>query len=318
MKPDVSIVIPTYNRAAFIAEAIESCSAAGEALQIQIIVVDDASTDNSETIIKQYPVTYLRLAKNSGRCTARNAGKQNCTGAYVKFLDSDDTLEPGSLRKEFELAQLQAADMVISGWHVVEFEANGKEVIAQTFSPPLFDNHVDCVLAGKAVPTSSVLYRRSYIDDVDWVDVGPLDDWDYFIRAALKSGNIVSLPDAAYRWRQHSGDRASGKSMLVTANCFYRILDRLYEQLNSSGQLTEPRKQRLAQYYYKELRVLFRYKPEMGKQVQEKIFSLDPSFVPRDEERSSIIRGLARVIPLHWLLVSYGMAKRTMDRLRNA
>jgi glycosyltransferase involved in cell wall biosynthesis len=315
---DISIVIPTYNRAAFIAEAIKSCYVAADGLNIEIVVVDDASTDSSEMLIKQYPVTYIQFERNRGRCAARNVGQENSLGRYVKFLDSDDTLEPGSLRKEYELAEETAADMVLGGWHVAEITSQGQEVLTHTYLPPIFDNNVDCVLAGKAVPTSAALYRRGYIEGVQWVNVGPLDDWDYFIHAALEGGKTVSLPEAVYRWRQHPGERVSGQAMLVTAQCFYRILDRLYDLLNTAGQLTEVRKKRLAQYYYKELRVLFRYNPKMGREIEQKIFILDPKFVPRDEERSSIIRLLARVIPLHWLLVSYGVMRRRLDKLRNA
>jgi len=318
MNHHVSVVIPTYNRSDFIEDAIKSCYAAADGLSIQIVVVDDASTDDSETIIKQYPVTYIRLEKNRGRCVARNAGHEKSLGKYVKFLDSDDTLELGSLRKEFELAEEHAADMVIAGWLVAEITAQGQEIITHTYMPPLIDNHVDCVLAGEAVPTSAALYRRGYIEGTQWVDVGPLDDWDYFIQAALRGGNIVSLPEVVYRWRQHSGERASGQAMLVTAQCFYRILDRLNDLLSSTGQLTKARKKRLAQYYYKELRVLFRYKAKMGREIEEKIFSLDPKFLPRDEERSSIIRALARIMPLHWLLVCYGMVRRALDKLAKA
>jgi len=318
MNPRVSVVIPTYNRSHFIADAIESCYAAADGLDIQVVVVDDASTDDSETIIKRYPATYIRFDKNQGRCNARNVGKASSNGLYVKFLDSDDTLEPGSLRREYELAEKENADIVISGWHVAEGDRNGHEVITRTFSPPAFNSHIDNILAGDAVPTSSALYRRDYIYQVEWVNVGPLDDWDFFIHAAIRMGKIVSLNEPAYRWRQHSGERASGQPMLVTAECFYKILDRLYEYLSVTGQLTEARRKRLAQYYYKELRVLFRYKSPLASKIEERIFSLDPDFVPRDEERSTLIKALARLMPLHLILATYGVIRRAMDTMGKA
>lgn len=317
-RPAVSVVIPTYNRAGFIAEAIESCFAAADGLDVQVVVVDDASTDATPSIVGRYPVEYIRLEKNGGRIAARNAGKARCSGGFVKFLDSDDTLEPGTLRREFELATEHDAAMVAGGWHVSRRAETGHETIASTHRAPAFDDNIDCILAGKAVPTGAALYRRDYIEDVRWEPVGPLDDWDFFIHAAIKGGKIASLPDPVYRWRQHAGERASGKPMVVTAECFYRILDRLLVALESTGRLTDARRKRLAQYYYKELRVLFRFAPEYGKVIEARIFSLDPAFVPRDEERSATIRLLARVVRLRWLLVSYGVGRRALDRLHDA
>ena len=282
------------------------------------MVVDDGSTDASADVIQRYPVTYIRFELNRGRCAARNVGKDNCIGGYVKFLDSDDTLEPLSLRKEYEMAMKHDADIVIAGWIVTQYSTDGQETIKRTYQPPIIDDHVDCILAGKGVPTSSALYRRSYIEEIKWEDVGPLDDWDFFIHATLKCGKIVSLPESVYQWRQHAGERVSGRSMLVTAQSFYRILDRLHDELRSSDRLSEARRKRLAQYYYKELRVLFRFHPPTGKAVEWKIFSLDAAFVPRDEGHSSLIRGLGVVIPLHWLMVGYGIVRRGMDRIGNA
>jgi len=315
---DISIVIPTYNRSKFIAEAIQSCYAAADGLRLQVVVVDDASTDASEEVIRRYPVEYIRFEKNCGRRVARNTGKENSVGLYLKYLDSDDVLEPSSLRKEFDLAVRSGADIVVGGWHSSEYSKDGTERIVGTCMAPRFENIIDDILAGKAVPTGAALYRRDFIRDVAWAAVGPLDDWDYFIHAAIKNGTIVSLPDPVYRWRHHDGERVSGKSMVVTAQSFYRVLDRLHECLVESEQLSEPRRRRLAQYYYKELRVLFRFKSELASKVEKTIHSLDARFLPIDEERSRVIRMLARVFPLHWLMVGYGVGRRILDKLDNS
>ena len=94
MKPLVSVVIPTYNRAELLKEAINSVlsqEGLDEDFAIEVIVVDDASVDATSEIVIQYPqVKYIRLAKNSGVSCALNAGIKASAGKYVAFLDDDD------------------------------------------------------------------------------------------------------------------------------------------------------------------------------------------------------------------------------------
>jgi glycosyltransferase involved in cell wall biosynthesis len=101
-KPLVSVVIPTRNRAALVKEAIESVLAqdgAGDQFAMEVIVVDDASSDNTAEIVSKYPdVRYIRLAAQHGEGGARNAGIKAARGKYVAFLDDDDLMLPHRLR----------------------------------------------------------------------------------------------------------------------------------------------------------------------------------------------------------------------------
>lgn len=93
--PALSVIIPTYNRAAMVRECVRSLQECGlEALEI--VVVDDGSTDDTERVIRSLgeAVSYLRQ-ENAGPAAARNRGFQHSKGRYVAFLDSDDTWEAG-------------------------------------------------------------------------------------------------------------------------------------------------------------------------------------------------------------------------------
>jgi glycosyltransferase involved in cell wall biosynthesis len=92
---DVSIVVPCYNHAAYLAEAIRSIDAGSRG--IEIIVVDDGSTDESSAVAASFgDVTYVRQS-NQGVAAARNAGLARSAGRYVIFLDADDRLLPGAV-----------------------------------------------------------------------------------------------------------------------------------------------------------------------------------------------------------------------------
>jgi GT2 family glycosyltransferase len=100
-KPLVSVIIPTHNRGGLLQEALDSVLAqegAGESFTMEVIVVDDASSDNTPEIVRRYPdVRYVKLDTNRGESGARNAGIAASRGEYVAFLDDDDLWLPHKL-----------------------------------------------------------------------------------------------------------------------------------------------------------------------------------------------------------------------------
>src|SRR4029450_1113854 len=94
--PKVSVVIPCYRQAHFLTEAIASALRQSYS-NLEIIVVDDGSPDNTEEVVRRFPgVRYIRQ-RNQGLAAARNAGVRASTGDFVIFLDADDRLVPGAV-----------------------------------------------------------------------------------------------------------------------------------------------------------------------------------------------------------------------------
>jgi glycosyltransferase involved in cell wall biosynthesis len=93
-KPLISVIIPTYNRASSLREALDSVYAqagVGSEFEMEVVVVDDASSDNTPEVVSQYKASrYIRLEKNAGPSVARNVGIKASKGKYVAFLDDDD------------------------------------------------------------------------------------------------------------------------------------------------------------------------------------------------------------------------------------
>ena len=160
-----------------------------------------------------------------------------------------------------------------------------------------------------AVPTSAALYARR--PDWRW-DTGAqaLDDWDYFCQAALGASKIVTVPGVAYIMRKHAGPRVTDYSMVTNARGHHYILHKIERRLEGEGKLTEARRKRLAQYFYKELRVLTLHDPPAAEEALRHIFELDPRFRPRDEERSRALRIAARLVGVRGMLALYKAAKR--------
>ena len=103
-KPKVSVIIPTYNRASLLQEAIDSVLNQTYT-NWEVIIVDDASEDNTEKVVKAISdsrVHYIRHSQNKGGADARNTGIDNSQGDYVAFLDSDDIWEPTKLETQLD------------------------------------------------------------------------------------------------------------------------------------------------------------------------------------------------------------------------
>src|SRR3954467_686876 len=99
----VSVIITTRNRSKYLKEAIESVLAVcGRKFDIEIIVVDDGSTDDTPEVLKQYSVVYLRTS-GIGMANARNTGLRAATGDFVTLLDDDDVWLPNNIAAQIEL-----------------------------------------------------------------------------------------------------------------------------------------------------------------------------------------------------------------------
>lgn len=314
---DVSIIIPVYKRPGFVNEAIESCGYVDQRLNKEVIVIDDGTPESLESAVRRPGIIFRRLDVNSGSSTARNAGIDMARGRYIKFLDSDDVLVADSLVEEVRLADKTRADIVVSGWRNVRLCEDGSHHITAVNQAPYFQSIVDDVLAGRAVPTSSALYRRKTIHSVAWdAELSKLNDWDFFIQAALCSSSIATRVGFSYDWRDHAGPRiTTDGSMLSNAIEFYQILEKLVAHLESRNELTVERRKRAAQYLYKELRCLYRFDRSRAMKVLARILELDPYFAPLDEERSRIFRVLGRMGLLRPALEAYGVARRAVDRV---
>lgn len=116
--PSISVVIPLYNKHAFIVEAVTS--AAGQVpAPLEIIVVDDGSTDGGPALVQGLGLDTVRLVrqKNAGVSAARNAGMQAARGDWIAFLDADDRYSPGHLAVLVDLAQkYPQAGMLATGY----------------------------------------------------------------------------------------------------------------------------------------------------------------------------------------------------------
>ena len=144
--PLVSVIIPTFNRAAFLPEALASVYAQNGA-PLQVIVVDDGSTDHTAEVVREWgaDLEYVYQA-NRGPAAARNTGIRHAKGEWVTFLDSDDVWPANALRRQLELTETYPSARVIWGTvqimrqhetNLASFEPVGLPVLAHQFGTKL-------------------------------------------------------------------------------------------------------------------------------------------------------------------------------------
>ncbi|MDR4480008.1 MAG: glycosyltransferase family A protein [Nitrospira sp.] len=200
----VNVVIPAYNGTSrFLEQAIDSVLAQTFA-DYEIIVVDDASTDDTGALVQRIPkVRYVRHTKNSGQAAARNTGAKLAQSPYLAFLDQDDVWEPTFLETTLSMLEpaAQAAAVHCDGYQVdernniLEYDAAMKYTASVT----------QLLRGGHDVATSGSLFRKTSFDAVGGYDA-QLSIWEDIDLAIRLYGpnRFIHLPKPLYRHRLYS------------------------------------------------------------------------------------------------------------------
>ena len=311
-KPSVSIVMPVFQGSEHLRRSIPTCLREfGSGLAGEIVAVDDASQDDSLAVLRSYgpSVVAVSFESHRGRNPARNEGLARANGTYVKFLDQDDELEPGSLAEEIALGTSSGADIVVSGYRIA---ALGDPIGEVRWATPLARG-IDSLLAGEGVTTGAVLYRRDHLAGIQWEErAGKVDDWRFLLAACLKGGKVACRRSIAYTWRQHAGQHSRRTDLASGANDFYDTLDWLQVELERRSSFSGERRLRLAQYRYKQLGILARFDRVRFERELSKILELDPGFVPIDEESRWWMRLACRVLGLRRAVLTASRIRRSI------
>ncbi len=219
--PLVSVVIPCYNSARFLGEAIESVLMQTYP-RIEIIVVDDGSTDETAQIARFYPVHYIYQA-NRGISAARNAGIAHTQGKYVLFLDHDDRLLPMCVETGVMLLEEHPECAVAVGEHRY-IGADGRQ-IGYSNKQAAGRDHYRMLLEHNFIETPcSALHRRSGLALTGVFDesVQGAEDHELYLRTARQSTWIAhEAPVAEYRLHDSNTSRDAEQMLLVS----YRVLE---------------------------------------------------------------------------------------------
>ncbi|HEY8878154.1 MAG TPA: glycosyltransferase family A protein [Roseateles sp.] len=195
----VSVIIPAYNAAAYVAEAVDSVLAQ-DYPQVEVIVVNDGSKDNTLDVLRGYGERIRVIDQaNAGPPRARNAGLAAVRGEFVAFLDADDIWLPTKLSAQVGHLRAHAdVDTVFTRWHVWPADADGVFRIPAVNPVPVVGGPVVAERSGWMYTklllechllTTTVMMRRSLIDKIGGFDVNLFngDDYDFWLRASREA-----------------------------------------------------------------------------------------------------------------------------------
>ena len=190
LRPLISVIIPTYNRAALLRRAIDSVyaqEALGQQFDVEVIVIDDGSTDTTPAVAASYPeLRYIRPTENKGTSGARYVGLDAAAGEYIAFLDDDDSWLPWKLRRQLQAIEERSEVTLVYGQEVKRSD-RAVWVWPDPQDAPTGWMHRSLLMTCP-VNTSSALIRRSHLDRAGRFDENfrCWEDYDMWLRLALQ------------------------------------------------------------------------------------------------------------------------------------
>ncbi len=257
-----SVLVPVFNRANMINEALDSVKAQSYR-PIEIIVVDDGSTDDSRQVIEQWAANNtegeslsLRYVyqENAGAGAARNCGIKELSGKYVQFLDSDDRIHPQRLEKLVSAFGETGADFIQTGFEGFEgFDAKTSESITRHYARP-DESLLELALKGflwantlRSALTRSLAERIGPWD----TEMTCFEDREYMERAVVQAEKPIAIREILASARRGGGERVSDQQRSYEGRHF-RILceERLAEGIRNRSDISDAAKRTFASRLY--------------------------------------------------------------------
>jgi len=214
-QPLVSVVIPTYNHANFLKIALEGV-ANQEYKNLEVIVVDNHSDDNTDEVIESFPNLNIKLLKihNNGVIGAsRNLGLDRAKGDWVAFLDSDDFWYPGRISACAHLLDDGIQFDVISTDEIMVFSGTDKQQLLQ-HGPSSDDMYRDMILLGNRLSPSATLVKRSLLTrhNIKFSESKlhvTVEDYDFWLQLARHGANFKFLRSVQGTYNIHGNNASS-------------------------------------------------------------------------------------------------------------
>lgn len=284
--PTVSVIICVYNGERYLRESIESALAQSYP-SVEVIIINDGSTDNSESICRSYEGRVTCLSqRNQGLAQARNRGIGESKGAYIALLDQDDLWRPDKLEKQMKLF-VQNPELGLAYSNYLQIDPEGRVIEKKS-------SEERRMRRGRVV---SDLYDHNFIGNATVVvpkevldQVGPFSkdlayslDWDLWLRIAFKYPvDFVDEPLASWRWRPNYAE----ENHEITLREAYKIVLARQPELSSklTGAQNDGVQTRLARISFS-LGQLYRRKGTIAESMEWIRRSMDHGIFIEDQRR---------------------------------
>lgn len=220
----ISVIIPSYNSAQYVGQAVKSALNQTIQEEVEVIVIDDASGDHTQEAVKEISATmakrsliYCRNEKNLGVAETRNRGIRMARGEYIAFLDADDWWDLEKLDMQADLIKKRDCPFVFSGRELMD--ANG-EPTGKIIDVPNSASYKTLLLTN-CVPCSSVLMKTSVAREFYMSHDELHEDYIMWLRVLKKYGEAFAVKKPLLKSRLSEGGKSRNK--LESAKMHYKV-----------------------------------------------------------------------------------------------
>ena len=291
-----SIIIPCYNAERWVEQAVESALAQTYP-NIEIIVVDDGSTDKSLDVLRHFlPRIIIETGPNRGGNSARNIGFARSKGEYIQYLDADDYLEPEKIARQIRFLEETKANVAYGDWrrriHLPDSRFSYLDEIVVSGGQ---QDILASLLSLWPMNGGAVLYRRKVVNQVGGWDetLCASQDRDFFTSVALSGAKICYQAGCHFIYRKYGAVTVSSSNLNRWLEGQCNSLEKSEVALARTCRLTEEYRAALAVGYFEvaracssiDARASFATYAEILDNLVNKILDLCPNFNPAGETR---------------------------------
>jgi len=247
----VSVIVPVFNRQDYVAETIESIVKQTYS-NIEIIIINDGSTDDSEKIIRSFDAKYpdtinLINQQNQGQVKARNNGLKVARGEFIAFLDSDDVWLLDKVEKQICLFKNKIG-LVYSG--VQYIDALGKEIGDEQCDQDIRGSVYEKLIVKNRMTGGTVIVKSEALEKVGLFDetLEAAENWDLWIRVT-QFYEVDFVDEALLKYRKHDGNMSSNNTLMLDAT--HSILEKYCLNVDVEGAASDACEIATANYYYR-------------------------------------------------------------------
>lgn len=218
----ISIIVPIYNTSKYLNKCIDSIINQTEK-DIEIILINDGSTDNSEEIIKEYNDKRIRYfkKKNSGIGSTRNMGIRKATGDYLMFIDSDDYIAYDCVEKFYNFAKDTKSDLVVSDFYK-DVNRNFELIKIQDFESSTLKDNPNIINYINLGPCNKI-YKRELLKNIEFEENLKYEDVPFLIKALKKANKISKINEGLSYYVIHSNSQTTVRDEKI-----FNIFDIVY------------------------------------------------------------------------------------------
>jgi glycosyltransferase involved in cell wall biosynthesis len=290
--PKISVIIPTYNRSGKLINALNSVLNQTYQ-QIEIIVVDDNSVDDTELKMKGFcekvkSIKYIKHHINRGGGAARNTGVSYATGEYIAFLDSDDLWINTKLEEQIKLIISTDISMVFTGFNMIEELTNKiiDKYIVKNLKKPyeklLFTNYIGT--------TSTILIKKQVFEDVGGfnINLSSCQDWDLYLKVSKKY-KIKGLEKLLVNYYVHQNSITGNYESSIDGHL------KVYEQVTNDSMVNARLKKKIMSVHLTRIASIYM---RFGKIPEARVYFLK-SFKLNPMNKNNIIKLIPNILGIY-------------------